>query len=168
MARFHTTSLNPSIDQEKDNCAISTDIYAIFIMRESGCPLFYRIFKSHSMKTDPSILCGLFSALNMFVSQVTSGDSIERLDSGRWQFTFQSLPYALIVLCSAKNCNPILIKYITKHVTKLLLTDYKDRLQDTRPITICDNSGFWKRIDQILLDFQVSKREESPLPKVVG
>ncbi|MFX1474861.1 MAG: hypothetical protein ACFFCO_05185 [Promethearchaeota archaeon] len=168
MARFRTTSLDSSMGQEKDNRYLSTDIYAIFIMRESGCPLFYRTFKPHSMKTDPSILCGLFSALNMFVSQVTSGESIERLDAGRWQFTFQSLPRALIVLCSAKHCNPVLLNYMTKQITKLLLTDFKDRLQDTRPITVCDNSGFWKRIEQILLDFQVSKREESLLPKVVG
>jgi hypothetical protein len=120
------------------------------------------------MKTDPSILCGLFSALNMFVSQVTSGESIERLDAGRWRFTFQSLPSALIVLCSAKDCDPALLRYIIKHVTKLLLTDYKARLKDVHPITICDNSGLGRSIEQILLDFKINKHEESLLPKVVG
>lgn len=153
MARFYTTSINPGINQEKEDLSISTGIYAIFIMRESGCPLFYRIIKSHSMKTDPSILCGLFTALNMFVSQVTSGDCIERLDAGRWRFTFQPLPYALIVLCSAKDCNPLLLKYLTKQVKKLLLTDYKAKLQGTQPITVCDNSDLGERIEKILTGF---------------
>ena len=151
--RLLINSLNPSIDQEKDSQGISTGIYAIFIMRESGCPLFYRMFEPLSMKTDPSILCGLFTALNMFVSHVTSGDSIERLDAGRWRFTFQSLPFALIVLCSSIDYNPVLLKHITKHVAKLLLTDHKAKLQDTSPITVCDNSGLWKRIEQILTRF---------------
>jgi hypothetical protein len=122
-------------------------------MRESGCPLFYRIFESRKMKTDPSILCGLFTALNLFVNQVTSGDSIERLDAGRWRFTFQTVPFGLIVLCSAKDCNPLLLKYITKHITKLLLTDYMAKLQDTRPTSVCDTSDMWERIEHILSRF---------------
>ncbi len=168
MARFYTTSPNPAVDKEKEEYRKSTGIHAIFVMRESGCPLFYRIIKPHSMKTDPSILCGLFTALNMFVRQVTSGDCIERLDAGRWRFTFQSLPNALIVLCSAKDCNPLLLEYLVKQVTKFLLTESRTRLQSKEPVTVCDNSIFWERIEEILAKFSASKRVESLLPKVVG
>ena len=168
MDRFYTTSMNAEINHGKEEYSTATGIYAIFIMRESGCPFFYRIVKSRRLKTDPSILCGLFTALNMFVKQVTSGDNIERLDAGHWRFTFQPLQFALIVLCSSKDCNPLVLRHLIEDVKRLLMTDYKNKLQGTEPITVCDNSDFGEQIEKILSRYMTNKRVESLLPKVVG
>jgi hypothetical protein len=107
-------------------------IYSIFILRESGCPFFYRIYDSRGAESDPAILSGFFTALSLFAREVTSGQ-LETMTAGPCRYTFQDLRRGLLVLVSAKEFNPIELERIIRHVTKLVVTRYLCKLQEPGP-----------------------------------
>jgi hypothetical protein len=107
-------------------------IYSIFILRESGCPFFYRIYDSRGAETDPAILSGFFTALSLFAREVTAGQ-LETMTAGQCRYTFQDLRHGLLVLVSAKEFSPIELDRIVRRVTRLVVTRYMGKLSEPGP-----------------------------------
>ncbi len=111
-------------------------LYSLFILKESGCPFFYRIFTASKNHPDPAILGGFFIALSLFAKEVTDG-RIETVTTEPCKYTFHPLRNGLLVISSAKTSNPIMIETIAKRITKLFLTKYSNRLLEPQPASIC-------------------------------
>jgi hypothetical protein len=130
-----------SITQSDYNTEISKGgppegLYALFILKESGCPFFYRIFTANADHPDPAILGGFFIALSLFAKEVTDGQ-IETITTEPCKYTFYPLRNGLLVISSAKAFNPILLERIAKRIAKLFLTTYRDQLVKPQPASIC-------------------------------
>ncbi|MFX1491216.1 MAG: hypothetical protein ACFFBU_03085 [Promethearchaeota archaeon] len=137
MVRFTRPSLlHRTSEREKSENVVLNGIYSLFILRESGCPFFYQIFKKDNVQPDPAILGGFFIALSLFAKEVTDGQ-IETVTTEPCQYTFHPLQHGLLVICSAKNFNPILIEKVAKRITQLFLTKYKGKLDKPQPAAIC-------------------------------
>jgi len=80
-------------------------------------------------------LGGFFTALSLFAQEVTTG-KIESLIAGPCRYTFQALQYGLVVLCSAKEFNPVALEQIIKKISKLLLTKYRQKLFLSQPASV--------------------------------
>ena len=149
MARFTRPSLlHSTSERETSENVLLNGIYSLFILRESGCPFFYRVFKKDNDQPDPAILGGFFIALSLFAKEVTDGQ-IETVTTEPCQYTFHPLHHGLLVICSAKNFNPIMIEKVAKRITQLFLTKYSGKLDKSQPAAICapDLSA---QIDQIV------------------
>lgn len=125
-------------------------IYSIFILRESGCPFFYRIYDSRGAESDPAILSGFFTALSLFAHEVTAGQ-LETMTAGPCRYTFQNLRSGLLVLISAKEFSPVKLEHIIKRITKLVLTKYISRLADHLPACLCA-PALGENIERILAE----------------
>jgi hypothetical protein len=137
VARFTRSSLlHSTSERETSENASETDIYSLFILRDSGCPFFYRIFTEDNDYPDPAILGGFFIALSLFAKEVTDGE-IETVTTEPCQYTFHPLQHGLLVICSSKNCNPLMIEKIVKRISKLFLTKYSGKLDTPQPAAIC-------------------------------
>lgn len=137
MARIPQSSLSQS-PQRTEASAVSPPegLYSLYILKESGCPFYYRIFNSNDNHPDPAILGGFFIALSLFAKEITDGE-IETVTTQPCRYTFHPLRRGLLVISSAKTSNPVVIETIAKRITKLLITKYSDRLGKPHPATIC-------------------------------
>ncbi len=128
-------------------------LISFFILRESGCPFYYRIFIENSNHPDPAILGGFFIALSLFAQEVTEG-RLETVTTEPFRYTFYPLQKGLLVLCTAKNTNPILIEKIAKRIVQLFITKYRDQLLKLQPASICA-PDLSKQIDQIFGELSI-------------
>lgn len=128
---LHSTSGNEAFKE-----APPAGLYSLFILRESGCPFYYRIYAESDNHPDPAILGGFFIALSLFAKEVTSGQ-LETVTTEPCRYTFHPLQGGLLVICSAKTFCPMLLEKIAKHIVKLFLTKYGDRLGKPHPAAIC-------------------------------
>ena len=148
MARFTRPPLTHSTtERETSEKTQLNGIYSLFILRESGCPFFYRIFQENNEQPDPAILGGFFIALSLFAKEVTDGQ-LETVTTEPCQYTFHPLQDGLLVICSAKNLNPLLIEKIANRITQLFLTKYIGKLNKPQPAAICA-PDLSDQIDQI-------------------
>ncbi len=137
MVRPPQSSLSQSTHRnETSSIAPPEGIYSLFILKESGCPFYYRIFTPKEDHPDPAILGGFFIALSLFAKEVTDGQ-IETVTTEPCRYTFHPLQNGLLVISSAKTFNPIFIEAIAKRIAKLFLTKYRDRLIKPQPASIC-------------------------------
>lgn len=111
-------------------------LYSLFILKESGCPFYYRIFTADENHPDPAILGGFFIALSLFAKEVTDG-RIETVTTEPCRYTFHPLRNGLLVISSSKTSNPLFIESLAKRIAKLFLTKYSDRLMKPHPASIC-------------------------------
>jgi hypothetical protein len=111
-------------------------LYSLFILKESGCPFYYRIFTTNKAHPDPAILGGFFIALSLFAKEVTDGQ-IETVTTEPCRYTFYPILNGLLVISSAKSFNPIILETIAKRIAKLFITKYSDRLIKPQPAAIC-------------------------------
>lgn len=111
-------------------------LYSLFILKESGCPFYYRIFTTNKDQPDPAILGGFFIALSLFAKEVTDGQ-IETITTEPCKYTFYPLRNGLLVISSAKSFSPIILETIAKRIAKLFLTKYSDRLIKPQPAALC-------------------------------
>ena len=135
-------------------------IYSVFILRESGCPFFYRIYHSRGAETDPAILSGFFTALSLFAHEVTAGE-LETMTTGSCRYTFQGLRSGLLVLISAKEFNPVRLEQIIKRITKLVVTRYMSEMAEHRPACLCAPS-LGEKIERILVETGTTEADEVP------
>lgn len=151
MARFSSSALLSSTSEMgSDNQVTQSGIYSIFILRESGCPFFYRIYNSKCEEPDPAILGGFFTALSLFAKEISAGQ-IETVITNPYQFTFHPIENGLLVLCSDKNLNPSTLDRIIKQVASLFLTKYRNHL--TRPMPASESAPELEAlIDQIFTE----------------
>lgn len=110
-------------------------LYSLFILRESGCPFFYRLYNESKNHPDPVILGGFFTALSLFAKEVTSGQ-LETVTTTPCRYTFHPLEHGLLVICSAKCFNPIILEKISQRIVKLFQSTYGDRLLKPQPARI--------------------------------
>lgn len=134
-------------------------IYSIFILRESGCPFFYRIYDSRGAESDPAILSGFFTALSLFAHEVTAGH-LETMTAGPCRYTFQDLRSGLLVLISAKEFNPVKLERIIKRITKLVVTKYISKLAEHRPACLCA-PALGENIERILAETVATAARET-------
>ncbi len=137
MARIPQPSLSqmaPSNEAPKTSSPVG--LYSLFILKESGCPFYYRIFTTTKNHPDPAILGGFFIALSLFAKEVTDSQ-IETVTTEPCRYTFYPLRNGLLVICSAKSFNPIILETIAKRIAKLFLTKYNDRLIKPQPAALC-------------------------------
>lgn len=125
-----------SVDPITAKMTMPPGIYSIFILRESGCPFFYRIYDSRGAESDPAILSGFFTALSLFAHEVTAGQ-LETMTAGSCRYTFQDLRCGLLVVVSAKRFNPVKLERIIRRITKLVVTKYIARLAEHQPACLC-------------------------------
>jgi hypothetical protein len=111
-------------------------LYSLFILKESGCPFYYRIFATSKNHPDPAILGGFFIALSLFAKEVTNGQ-LETVTTEPCRYTFYPLRNGLLVISSAKSFNPIILEKIAKRIAKLFVTKYRDRLIKPQPASLC-------------------------------
>ncbi len=149
MARIPQSSL-PQSPQSTKAAPIEPPegIYSLYILKESGCPFYYRIFNSTDNHPDPAILGGFFIALSLFAKEVTDGE-LETVTTQPCRFTFHPLRHGLLVIGSAKTSNPVIIEKIAKRIAKLFVTKYSDRLGKPYPATICAPE-LHRQIEQIV------------------
>lgn len=137
MVRVPHSSLSQSSQNNRvSQLSAPEGLYSLFILKESGCPFYYRIFTTHKDHPDPAILGGFFIALSLFAKEVTDGQ-IETITTEPCRYTFHPLRNGLLVISSSKTSNPILIETIAKRIVKLFLTKYGDRLIKPQPASIC-------------------------------
>ena len=137
MARIPQSSFSQSTPSTKASTISPPEgIYSLYILKESGCPFYYRIFNSTKNHPDPAILGGFFIALSLFAKEVTDGE-IETVTTQPCRYTFHPIRHGLLVISSAKTSNPVVIETIAKRIVKLLITKYSDRLRKPHPATIC-------------------------------
>jgi len=136
-----------------------TGIYSIFILRESGCPFFYRIYDSRGAESDPAILSGFFTALSLFAHEVTTGQ-LETMTAGPCRYTFQDLRGGLLVVISAKEFNPVKLERIIKRITKLVVTRYVAKLSERRPACL-SAPALGEHIERILVESATMEASES-------
>jgi hypothetical protein len=110
-------------------------IYSVFILRQSGCPFFYRVYDDKCSETDPAILGGFFTALSLFAKEVTAGQ-IETITTSPCRYTFHHLQEGLLVLCSSKDFNSVLLERIVKRITSLFLRKYDKLLCKPYPASV--------------------------------
>jgi hypothetical protein len=122
-------------------------LYSLYIIRESGCPFFYRIYNKDDNHPDPAILGGFFVALSLFAKEVTDGH-IETVTTEPCRFTFHQLNRGLLVICSAKNFNPIALEKIARRISQLFVTKYSDRLLNPQSAEVVA-PNLSKHIDRI-------------------
>jgi hypothetical protein len=122
-------------------------LYSLYIIRESGCPFFYRIYNDADNHPDPAILGGFFIALSLFAKEVTDGH-IETVTTEPCRYTFHQLNRGLLVICSAKNFNPITLEKIAKRISQLFVTKYSDRLLNPQSAEVVA-PNLSKHIDRI-------------------
>ncbi|MFX1564543.1 MAG: hypothetical protein ACFFCH_00975 [Promethearchaeota archaeon] len=136
MARIPQTSIPTSSCDKASPINPPEGLNSLFILKESGCPFYYRIFTSHENHPDPAILGGFFIALSLFAKEVTDG-RIETVTTEPCRYTFHPLQNGLLVISSTKTSNPIIIETLAKRIMKLFLTKYRDRLITPQPAAIC-------------------------------
>lgn len=107
-------------------------IHSIFILRESGCPFYYRNYSPRCDEPDPAILGGFFIALSLFAKEITLGQ-LETVTTSPCRFTFHPLRRGLLVLRSSKEVSPIIIEKIAKRIAKLFTTKFNGRLLKPQP-----------------------------------
>lgn len=128
MARITSSPQIHSNPQNEASKKVTPEgLYSLFILRESGCPFFYRIYNDADNHPDPAILGGFFIALSLFAKEVTDGQ-IETVTMEPCRYTFHPLNRGLLVICSAKNFNPVTLEKIAKRISQLFVTKYRDRL----------------------------------------
>ncbi len=158
MARITSSPQIQSIpENEVPKNIIPEGLYSLFILRESGCPFFYRIYNEADNHPDPAILGGFFIALSLFAKEVTDG-YIETVTTEPCRYTFHQLNRGLLVICSAKNFNPITIEKIAKRISQLFVTKYRDRLLHPQSAAVVA-PNLSKHIDRIFEEtvFTISK-----------
>ncbi len=136
---------NPGNEVAKN--VVPEGLYSLFILRESGCPFFYRIYNESDNHPDPAILGGFFIALSLFAKEVTNG-YIETVTTEPCRYTFHQLNRGLLVICSAKNFNTITLEKIAKRISQLFVTKYRDRLLHPQSAAIVA-PNLSKHIDRI-------------------
>ncbi|MFW9830463.1 MAG: hypothetical protein ACFFD8_01610 [Candidatus Thorarchaeota archaeon] len=132
----HSSLIRSRNRNEAPQQAPPDGLYSLFILRESGCPFFYRIYDAYDNYPDPAILGGFFIALSLFAKEVTTGQ-LETITTGPCRYSFYSLHGGLLVICSAKNFNPLILEKIAKHIAQLFLTKYSDKLTKPLPAALC-------------------------------
>lgn len=151
MARITPSSQNQSNQHnETSKKAPPEGIYSLFILRESGCPFYYRIYTEADNHPDPAILGGFFIALSLFAKEVTDGH-IETVTTEPCRYTFHPLNRGLLVICSAKNFDPIILEKIAKRISQLFVTKYSDRLLKPQSAAIVA-PNLSKHIDRIFVE----------------
>lgn len=160
MAGLDSLSLpSSSEDHVTTKITMLTGIYSIFILRESGCPFFYRIYDSRGAESDPAILSGFFTALSLFAHEVTAGQ-LETMTAGPCRYTFQDLRCGLLVVISAKEFNPVKLERIIKRITKLVVTRYVSKLSEHRPACL-SAPALGEHIERILAESATMEASES-------
>ena len=148
MARITSSpQIQSNPENEVSKNVIPEGLYSLFILRESGCPFFYRIYNEADNHPDPAILGGFFIALSLFAKEVTDG-YIETVTTEPCRYTFHQLNRGLLVICSAKNFNPITLEKIAKRISQLFVTKYRDRLLHPQSAAIVA-PNLSKHIDRI-------------------
>jgi len=127
----------PPLIQQRSECEPSNfsppdGLYSLFILRDSGCPFYYRFFGDCGAHQDPAILGGFFIALSLFAKEVTSGE-LETVTTQPCRYSFHRLRRGLLVLCSAKNFEPLTIERIAKHISQLFVTKFTTQLLKPYP-----------------------------------
>jgi hypothetical protein len=151
----------PSIcaDSVTPKATLPGGIYSIFILRESGCPFFYRIYDSRGAESDPAILSGFFTALSLFAHEVTAGQ-LETMTAGSCRYTFQNLRGGLLVLISAKEFDSATLERIIKRITKLIVTRYTSKLAEHQPASLCA-PALGESIERIVGEAGVAEARET-------
>lgn len=122
-------------------------IYSIFILRPSGCPVWYHIYDGEN-HADPLILSGFFTAMNTFAREMTGG-GIKTLEAGNTRFTFRHLGRGLLVICSEKDLAPTVTEQVASRIAKLLMAEYASTIVDNRP-ALTHIPNLEKRIERIV------------------
>ena len=127
----------PPLIQQRSECEPSNfsppdGLYSLFILRDSGCPFYYRFYDDCGAHQDPAILGGFFIALSLFAKEVTSGE-LETVTTQPCRYSFHRLRRGLLVLCSAKNFEPLTIERIAKHISQLFVTKFTTQLLKPYP-----------------------------------
>lgn len=107
-------------------------LYSLFILRDSGCPFYYRFYTKSGTHQDPAILGGFFIALSLFAKEVTSGE-LETVTTKPCRYSFHQLRQGLLVLCSAKNFEPLTLERIAKRISQLFVTKFHNQLLKPYP-----------------------------------
>jgi len=108
-------------------------IHSVFILRPSGCPVWYRIYHKEN-HIDPLILSGFFTAMNTFAREVAGG-GIKSMEAGNIRFTFHHLKRGLLVVCSRRETPLIVINRTVIRISILLMTEYPRIIEDNHPVT---------------------------------
>jgi hypothetical protein len=154
-----STQIQSTPQNEPSEPAPPEGLFSLFILRESGCPFFYRIYTNREKHPDPAILSGFFIALSLFAKEVTNGQ-IETVTTEPCRYTFHPLNGGLLVICSSKNFNPILLEKIATLISQLFVTKYSGRLVKPQPAAIiAPNLG--KQIDRIFGQTTTCMSQES-------
>jgi hypothetical protein len=107
-------------------------LYSLFILRDSGCPFYYRFYNNRRVHQDPAILGGFFIALSLFAKEVTAGE-LETVTTKPCRYFFHRLRQGLLVLCSSKNFDVLTIERIAKRISQLFVTKYSGQLLKPYP-----------------------------------
>lgn len=151
MARLSSSALlSDKSEISSDTQVKRSGIYSIFILRESGCPFFYRVYNTMFDEPDPAILGGFFTALSLFAKEISAGQ-IETVITNPYQFTFHPIEEGLLVVCSDKNFSPLALERMIKQVASLFLTKYRSHL--TKPFPAAESAPeLGVLIDQIFAE----------------
>jgi hypothetical protein len=127
----------PPLIQQRSECELSNfsppdGLYSLFILRDSGCPFYYRFYDNTGAHQDPAILGGFFIALSLFAKEVTSGE-LETITTQPCRYSFHRLRQGLLVLCSAKNFKPLTLERIAKRISQLFVTKFCNQLLKPYP-----------------------------------
>ncbi|MFX0169200.1 MAG: hypothetical protein ACFE89_07585 [Candidatus Hodarchaeota archaeon] len=153
MAHFTQSPLIQQCSQsEPSKISPPAGLYSLFILRESGCPFYYRFYESDKNHPDPAILGGFFIALSLFAKEVTTGE-LETITTGPCRYTFHQLRQGLLVLCSAKNFNTLVLNKIAKRIAQLFVTKFNGRL--LQPYSAASYTpALEKHLDQIFSEIK--------------
>lgn len=133
MARLTQPTLtNKRPKYEPSNLSPPNGLFSLFILRDSGCPFYYRFYDNTLVHQDPAILGGFFIALSLFAKEVTSGE-LETVTTKPCRYSFHPLRQGLLVLCSAKNFEPLTLERIAKRISQLFVTKFRSQLLNPYP-----------------------------------
>lgn len=119
-------------EYKQSNLSPPDGLYSLFILRDSGCPFYYRFYDNSGAHQDPAILGGFFIALSLFAKEVTSGE-LETVTTQPCRYSFHRLRQGLLVLCSAKDFEPVVLERIAKHISQLFITKFHNQLLKPYP-----------------------------------
>jgi small GTP-binding protein len=103
-------------------------IQAVYIIKKTGEALFTKRYEQS--KVDENLISGFLSALQNFVSEVSSGDTIRTIKTGNVKFIYNIAKDIIYVFMIDQKENEELLRSKIEKVSQMFYARYEDILKD--------------------------------------
>ncbi|MHA1409512.1 MAG: ADP-ribosylation factor-like protein [Candidatus Odinarchaeia archaeon] len=103
-------------------------IHAVYIIRKTGESLYFKRYTKSAV--DENLISGFLSALQNFVSEVSSGDVIRTIKTGNIKFIYNITKNIIYVFVVDQNENEDIVRSKIDKVSELFYSKYSDILEN--------------------------------------